>query len=72
MIFKDEHDFSLLPKIVFMTAISCASILDGYLMFTDVNELYDLLKPYAINGDFLRRILLMFFLVFCNVCLNIQ
>lgn len=25
MIFKDEHDFSLLPKILFMTAISCAS-----------------------------------------------
>ncbi len=54
-----------------MIAISCASLLAGYLMFTDVNELYDLLKPYAINGDFLRRILLMFFLVFYILRLSI-
>ena len=64
MLFKDEHDFSLLPKIVFMTAISCASILAGYLMFTDGNELYDLLKPYAINGNFARQVILMFCLLF--------
>ncbi len=71
MIFKDEHDFSLLPKIVFMTAISCASLLAGYLMFTDVNELYDLLKPYAINGDFKRQVILMFLLVFYILRLSI-
>jgi protein-S-isoprenylcysteine O-methyltransferase Ste14 len=71
MIFKDEHDFSLLPKIVLMTTISCASLLAGYLMFADANELHDLLKPYAINGDFLRRILLMFFLVFYILRLSI-
>ena len=64
MIFKDEHDFSLLPKIVFMTAISCASLLAGYLMFTDVNELYDNLKPYAINGNFTRQVILMFCVLF--------
>ena len=64
MIFKDEHDFSLLPKIIFMTAISCASLLAGYLMFTDVNELLDWLKPHAINGNFTRQVILMFCLLF--------
>jgi len=64
MIFIDEHDFSLLPKILFMTAISCASLLAGYLMFTDVNELHDLLKPYAIKGDFKRQVILMFCVLF--------
>lgn len=64
MIFKDEHDFSLLPKIFFMIAISCASLLAGYLMFTDVNELYDWLKPYAINGNFTRQVILMFCVLF--------
>ena len=64
MIFRDEHDFSLLPKVVFMTAISCASLLAGYFMFTDVNELYDMLKPYAINGNFTRQVILMFCLLF--------
>jgi len=64
MIFKDEYDFSLLPKIIFITAISCASLLAGYLMFTDVNELHDWLKPYAINGNFTRQVILMFCLLF--------
>ena len=64
MIFKDEHDFSLLPKIVFMTAISCVSLLAGYLMFTDVNELHNWLKPHAINGSFTRQVILMFCLLF--------
>ena len=64
MIFKDEHDFSLLPKIVLMTTISCASLLAGYLMFADVNELHDWLKPYAINGNFTRQVILMFCLLF--------
>jgi len=64
MIFKDEHDFSLLPKIVFMTAISCVSLLAGYLMFTDVNELHNWLKPHAINGNFTRQVILMFCLLF--------
>ena len=64
MIFKNEHDFSLLPKIVFMTAVSCASLLASYLMFMDVNELYDLLKPYAINGNFTRQVILMFCVLF--------
>ena len=60
MLFKDEHDFSLSPKIVFMIAISGASILAGYLMFVDENSLLAGLKPYAINGNFARQVILMF------------
>lgn len=63
MIFKDEHDFSLLPKIVFMIAISGASILASYLMFVDENSLLAGLKPYAINGSFTRQVILMFCLL---------
>jgi protein-S-isoprenylcysteine O-methyltransferase Ste14 len=61
MLFKDEHALSLLPKIVFMTAISCTSLLVGYLMFADVNKLISWLKPYAINGNFTRQVILMCF-----------
>lgn len=64
MLFKDEHDFSLLPKIVFMIAISCASLFAGYLMFKDVNGLASWLKPYIINGNFTRQFILMFCLWF--------
>ena len=51
MLFKDEHQFSLLPKCFFMLAIIAASLLAGYLMFKDVNGLVSWLKPYAINGN---------------------
>ena len=61
MLFKDEHDFSLLPKIVFMTTISGACLIAGYLMFFDTNNLISWLKPYAINGNFTRQIILTFF-----------
>ena len=64
MLFKDEHDFSLLPKIVFMIAISGASILAGYLMFVDENSLLAGLMPYAISGNFARQVILMFCLLF--------
>ncbi len=64
MLFKDEHNFSLLPKCFFMAAIITASLLSGYLMFKDVNSLASLLKPYAINGNFTRQVLLMFCLLF--------
>ena len=64
MIFKDEHDFSLLPKCFFMAAIIIATLLAGYLMFADQNSLPYRLKPYAINGDFTRQVILMFCLLF--------
>jgi len=64
MIFKDENDFSLFPKCLFMVAIIIVSFLVGYLSFKDVNELASWLKPYAINGDYIRQVVLMFCLLF--------
>ena len=64
MLFKDEHKFSLLPKCFFMTAIITASLLAGYLMFKDVNGLASWLKPYAINGNFTRQVILMVCMLF--------
>jgi protein-S-isoprenylcysteine O-methyltransferase Ste14 len=71
MLFKDEHDFSLLPKIVFMTAISGACLLAGYLMFADKNNLISFLKPYAINGNLTRQLIITFFCWFYVVRLFI-
>jgi protein-S-isoprenylcysteine O-methyltransferase Ste14 len=62
MLFKDEHVPSLLPKIIFMIAISCASLLAAYLMFGDVSSIPSWLRSYAINGYFTRQVILIFFL----------
>jgi protein-S-isoprenylcysteine O-methyltransferase Ste14 len=64
LIFKDEYDVSLLPKIIFITAISCVSLLVGSLMFIDKTSLPLFIEPYAIDGIFVRHILLMFCLLF--------
>ncbi|WP_300459357.1 hypothetical protein [Desulfobacula sp.] len=64
MFFKDENDFSLFPKCLFMISIISASLLAGYLMFKNVNELIPCLKPYAINGDYTRQVVLIFCLFF--------
>jgi hypothetical protein len=39
MIFKDEHNISLLPKCFFMIAILATILVAGWLMFADTNEL---------------------------------
>jgi protein-S-isoprenylcysteine O-methyltransferase Ste14 len=64
MLFKNEQTLSLLPKCFFMVAIIIVSLLAGYLMFMDKNSLLAWLKPYAINGNFTRQVILMFCLVF--------
>jgi steroid 5-alpha reductase family enzyme len=64
MIFKDQHDLSLLPKCFFMVAIILTSLIAGYLMFVDKNSLLYWLKPYAINGIFTRKVILIFCLLF--------
>lgn len=64
MFFKDENDFSLFPKCLFMASIIIVSFLAGYLMFKNDNELIPWLKPYAINGDYARQVVLMFCLFF--------
>lgn len=63
MLFKDEHDASLLTKTFFMATIIVASLLAGYLIFADLNDIVPQLKPYAINGDFSRQVILMSCLV---------
>ena len=64
MIFKDEHNFSLFPKLLFMTSIITVSLLVSYLTLKDVSELASWLKPYAIGGDFTRQAVLIFCLFF--------
>ncbi|MDA3917582.1 MAG: hypothetical protein PF690_11495 [Deltaproteobacteria bacterium] len=60
MIFKDENNLSFYPKCLFMTAISLVTLLAGHLMFNDAHDLASWLKSHAINGDFLRQVILMF------------
>ncbi len=71
MIFKDEHEFSLLPKCFFMVAIIVTSLSAGYLMFVEENRLVFWLKPYAINGNYARQVILMFCILFYDARLFI-
>jgi protein-S-isoprenylcysteine O-methyltransferase Ste14 len=71
MLFTDEHDFSLLPKCFFMTTIIVTTILTGYLMFKNVNNLDSRLTLYAINGNFNRQVVLMFCLIIYDLRLSI-
>lgn len=64
MIFKDEHALSLLPKLVFMLAITCTSGLAVYLMFVSEQDFILWMKPYTVNGNFARQVILTFFLTF--------
>lgn len=59
MIFEDEHNISILPKCFFMVSILTAILATGWLMFADTNTLLGWLKPYAIRGDHVRRLILM-------------
>ena len=61
MFFKDEQALSLLPKIIFMTVISAVCLLATYFMFVDESNLIAFLKPYSINGNFSRQLILTFF-----------
>lgn len=63
MLFKDEYDFSLFPKLVFIATILMVSFLSGYLMFIEESNLVSWLKSYVINGNDSRQIFLMSFLV---------
>ncbi len=64
MQFIDETDFSFFPKCAFMVSITMASGLAAWLMLADETGLIDLLKPYAVNGNFIRQIILIFCLFF--------
>jgi len=65
MFFKDEKDFSLFPKLLFMASIITVSLLAGYLMVKDAGDMISWLKPYAIDGaSALRQRTVIFFLFF--------
>jgi len=64
MLFKDETSLSFLPKIVFITVISCTSLLAGYLMFVNESNMVSWLRPYAIKGNSTHQIILMACMVF--------
>lgn len=64
MLFKDEHEHSLLSKCFLMAAIIITSIIAGILMFMDGSSLPYWLRPYGINGNFARQVLLMFCMLF--------
>ncbi|MBL1213745.1 MAG: DUF1295 domain-containing protein [Ignavibacteriae bacterium] len=59
MIFKDEHTPSLIPKSFFMLSLISASLLAAYLMFTNVDDIISILQPHAVDGNFVRQIILI-------------
>ena len=59
MLFKDEHNFSFFPKCFFMLAIITGTILAAYLMFVEKSHLLAWLSPYAIEGNYIRQIILI-------------
>ena len=64
MLFKDEHEQSLLSKCFLMAAIIITSLIAGTLMFMDESSLPYRLKPYAINGNLVRQVILIFCMLF--------
>jgi protein-S-isoprenylcysteine O-methyltransferase Ste14 len=59
MIFRNEHAGSYLPKAFIALAICGSICVCGYLMFFEESEMYPLFKPYKINGNFLRNVLII-------------
>ncbi len=59
MIFRNEHERSYLPKAFIALAICCSIFVCGYLMFFEESEIYPLFKPYNINGNFVRNVLII-------------
>ena len=59
MIFKNEHAPSLIPKSVFMLSIMLAVLLAANLMFTNVNDMVLILQPHAVDGNFVRQVIII-------------
>lgn len=59
MIFRNEHAESYLPKAFIALAICGSICFSGYLMFFDKSEMNSIFKPYKINGDFVRNVLII-------------
>jgi len=59
MIFRNEHEGSYLPKAFIAFAICGSICISGYLMFFEVSEMNTIFKPYKINGNFVRNVLII-------------
>jgi len=59
MIFRNIHDKSYLPKMFIAAAILGSIYVSGYLMFTSADKILPLFKPYKVNGDLVRNILIL-------------
>ena len=59
MIFKNIHEKSYLPKMFIAAAILGSIYVSGYLMFTSADNILPLFKPYKVNGDPVRNILIL-------------
>jgi len=64
MLFKDEQEYSFLPKCFLMAVLVIISLIAGTLMFVDESCLPYRLKPYAISGNFDRQVILMLCMLF--------
>jgi protein-S-isoprenylcysteine O-methyltransferase Ste14 len=59
MFFKNEHTPSLLPKSFFMFSITIAVLLASYLVFNNSEDVISFLRPYAVEGNFTRQVILI-------------
>jgi len=59
MIFRNEHTGSYLPKAFIALAICGSICICGYLMFFEESEIVPILKPYKINGNVVRNVLII-------------
>lgn len=63
MIFKDEYDNSSLTRWFFITVIFIVIFVSGVLMFANEVVADNWLESHKINGDYIRRVILMVCLI---------
>jgi len=63
MIFKDEYDNSRLTRWFFITVIFIVIFVSGVLMFANEVVVDNWLETHKINGDYIRRVILMVCLI---------
>lgn len=59
MIFRNQHETSLFPKLFIALSILISILISVYLMLVEPQDMIDWFVPYNIEGDFIRLILLL-------------